>query len=157
MMGALPRPSTGVMYGCDHFYPIRVYLEETDAGQMVYHASYLRFAERARTEMIRSNGLDLRLFMVANNLVITVHSSDIKYIKQGKLDDELIVRTQVKGVSGASVDIVQHIYRIKNNKLGDAIAELAVRLAIVDVNTGRPQRMPTCLNDMLERLRDKKG
>lgn len=156
-MGVLPRPSTGVMHGCDHFYPIRVYLEETDAGQMVYHASYLRFAERARTEMIRANGLDLRLFMVANNLVITVHSSDIKYVKQGKLDDELIVRTQVKGVSGASVDIVQHIYRIKNNNLGDIIAELVVRLAIVDVNTGRPQRMPTCLNDMLERLCDKKG
>ena len=156
MTSAMPRPTSGVMEGIAHLFPVRVYFEETDAGQMVYHANYLKFAERARTEMMRVNGLDHASLMAADNLVFTVHSADVKYLRQAKLDDELVVRTVVKGVGGASMDMGQSVYRTKDGEKGEPVADLKLRLAIVD-QSGKPQRIPARLKEILERLSDEKG
>ena len=156
MTVSLPRPTSGAMDGNTHWFPLRIYYEETDAGQMVYHAAYLKFAERARTEMMRVNGLDHTMLMEAGGLIFTVHSADVRYLRQAKLDDELVVRTLVKGLGGASMDMGQWVYRNNNGELGDAVAELDFRIAIVN-QEGRPRRIPARLKDVLERLRDKKG
>ena len=156
MTVSLPRPTSGAMDGNTHWFPLRIYYEETDAGQMVYHAAYLKFAERARTEMMRVNGLDHTMLMEDGGLIFTVHSADVRYLRQAKLDDELVVRTQVKGLGGASMDMGQRVYRNNNGELGDAVAELDLRIAVVN-QEGRPQRIPARLKDVLERLRDKKG
>lgn len=156
MTTPLPRAAKGVMDGSVHRLPVRVYYEETDAGRMVYHAAYLKFAERARTEMMRLCGLDHITMMEEDGLVFTVHSADIRYKRQAKLDDELIVSTQVAGLSGASMTMAQTVSRIENDALGPTIAELDLKLAVVDM-AGRPVRLPQALKDTLERLRPDKG
>lgn len=153
---SLPRPTSGVMDGNVHWFPLRIYYEETDAGRMVYHAAYLKFAERARTEMMRLNGLDHMTLMEKDGLVFTVHSADIRYLRQAKLDDELVVRTYVRGVGGASMDMGQCVYRNDNGTLAEPIAEVDLRLAIVN-EQGKPQRIPRRLKDVLEDLRDSEG
>ena len=156
MTVAVPRPTSGVMDGKAHLFPIRIYYEETDAGRMVYHAAYLKFAERARTEMMRVNGLDHMSLMESDGLVFTVHSADIRYFNQAKLDDELVVRTHVAGSGGASMDMRQRVYRIERESAGQPIAEVDLRLALVD-ETGRPKRLPGHLKTVLDELRDEKG
>ena len=156
MTVSLPRPTSGAMDGNTHWFPLRIYYEETDAGQMVYHAAYLKFAERARTEMMRINGLSHTMLMEDGGLIFTVHSADVRYLRQARLDDELVVRTQIKGLGGASMDMEQRVYRNNNGELGDAVAELDLRIAVVS-QEGRPQRIPARLKDVLERLHDKKG
>lgn len=156
MTSVLPRPTTGELDGPVHLYPIRVYYEETDAGRMVYHGNYLKFAERARTEMMRVVGLDHIEMIEKHGLVFAVHSADIKYLKQAKLDDELLVQTHVAALGGASMTMRQKINRIGVSDLEDAIADLTLKIAIVD-EAGRPQRLPADLSATLKRLRDEKG
>lgn len=144
------------MDGPVHLYPIRVYYEETDAGRMVYHGNYLKFAERARTEMMRVVGLDHIDMIETHGLVFAVHSADVKYLKQAKLDDELLVQTHVAALGGASMTMRQKINRIGVSGVEDAIADLTLKIAIVD-EAGRPKRLPGDLSATLKRLRDEKG
>ncbi len=144
------------MDGAVHLYPLRVYYEETDAGRMVYHAAYLKFAERARTEMMRVNGLDHIEMIEKFGLVFAVHSAEIRYVQQAKLEDELIVQTSVEAVGGASMTMDQRINLVGDNGIGAAISKVKIKLVIVDEN-GRPQRLPANIKTTLERLRDKKG
>lgn len=153
---SFPRATSGVINDGTHVLPLRVYYEETDAGRMVYHAAYLKFAERAQTEMMRVSGLDHMTMMEQDGLVFTVHSADVRYKRQAKLDDELIVETRVAGVGGASMDMEQRVSRLDNGERGPVIAELDLKLAIVDT-AGRPVRLPQRLKDVLERLREDKG
>ncbi len=152
----LPRPTAGAMDGAVHLYPLRVYYEETDAGRMVYHAAYLKFAERARTEMMRVNGLDHIEMIEKFGLVFAVHSAEIRYLQQAKLEDELIVQTSVGALGGASMTMDQRINLVGDNGIGAAISKLKIKLVIVDEN-GRPQRLPATIKTILERLRDEKG
>ena len=144
------------MDGAVHLYPLRVYYEETDAGRMVYHAAYLKFAERARTEMMRVNGLDHIELIEKFGLVFAVHSAEIRYLQQAKLEDELIVQTSVGALGGASMTMDQRINLVGDNGIGAAISKLKIKLVIVDEN-GRPQRLPATIKTILERLRDEKG
>jgi acyl-CoA thioester hydrolase len=144
------------MDGAVHLYPLRVYYEETDAGRMVYHAAYLKFAERARTEMMRVNGLDHIEMIEKFGLVFAVHSAEIRYLQQAKLEDELIVQTSVGALGGASMTMDQRINLVGDNGIGAAISKLKIKLVIVDEN-GRPQRLPATIKTILERLRDEKG
>lgn len=152
----LPRPTAGAMDGGVHLYPLRVYYEETDAGRMVYHAAYLKFAERARTEMMRVNGLDHIEMIEKYGLVFAVRSADIQYLKQAKLEDELLVQTSVASLGGASMVMDQKINLISDAGLGASVAEVKIKLVIVN-EAGRPQRLPDHIKTALERLRDEKG
>lgn len=144
------------MDGGVHLYPLRVYYEETDAGRMVYHAAYLKFAERARTEMMRVNGLDHIEMIEKYGLVFAVRSADIQYLKQAKLEDELLVQTSVASLGGASMVMDQKINLISDAGLGASVAEVKIKLVIVN-EAGRPQRLPDHIKTALERLRDEKG
>ena len=156
MIVELPRATAGVMDGKVHLYPLRVYYEETDAGRMVYHAAYLKFAERARTEMMRLSGLDHVAMLEKHGLVFAVHSADIQYLRQAKLEDELLVQTHVADIGGASMMMHQNINRVDNDGIAERIADLKIKLVVVRED-GKPQRLPIYLKTALERLRDEKG
>lgn len=155
-MTNLPRATAGAMDGNVHLYPLRVYYEETDAGRMVYHAAYLKFAERARTEMMRVNGLDHTEMIEKFGLVFAVHSAEIRYLRQAKLEDELIVLTTVAALGGASMTMDQRINLVDDEGIGPAISNIKIKLVIVD-EAGRPQRLPSNIKSALECLCEEKG
>src|SRR5205823_3489983 len=86
-----------------HRYRVRVYFEDTDAGGIVYHANYLRFAERARTEAMRDLGIPHAELVAEHNLMFIVHRIKMDYLRPARLDDSIVVETEVVLVGGASV------------------------------------------------------
>ena len=126
-----------------HVYPVRVYYEDTDAGGVVYHSNYLRFAERARTELLREAGIDHVTLMTENGLMFAVRRCEAEYVKPARLDDALEVRTRCVEATGASFWLEQLIQRA-----GETLVELKLRLACLTAD-GRPARLPERLKAML--------
>ncbi len=125
----------------EHVLPIRVYYEDTDAAGIVYYANYLRFAERARTEMIRSLGVEHRHLMAEDGLAFAVRSCAIEYMQPARLDDEIAVRTRIDAVGGATLRATQRVVNIDESRAQSDLVELKIRLACIDKNQ-RPVRMP---------------
>ena len=90
--------------------PVRVYIEDTDAGGIVYYVNYLKFMERARTELLRSYGYDKPAFW-ADNLMFVVHSVAVKYRKPAQLDDQLQVSAHIHKVGRTYFDVAQQVRR----------------------------------------------
>lgn len=126
-----------------HVWPVRVYFEDTDAAGVVYYASYLRFAERARTEMLRSLGYPHSAMMARDGLAFVVQRCEIDYLRPARLDDLLEVRSGPCGLGAARLDLDQRVTRG-----ADLLALLRVRLACV-ADSGRPMRLPAGLRDAL--------
>src|ERR1700728_4759676 len=93
-----------------HRYAIRVYYEDTDAGGVVYHANYLRYAERARTEALRDAGIPHAELVETFGLMFMVHRAEIDYVRPAMLDDLLVVETETTDVGGASIQLRQTVY-----------------------------------------------
>ncbi|MGQ0677070.1 MAG: tol-pal system-associated acyl-CoA thioesterase [Rhodospirillales bacterium] len=130
--------------GCPaHVYPLRVYYEDTDAGGVVYHANYLRFAERARTEMLRQAGVAQAALWNEQGLAFTVRRCEAEFLRPARLDDALEVHTRVLEARGARVAAEQVVKRA-----GDEIARLKLEIACVD-RRGRPARLPPKVGDAL--------
>lgn len=127
-----------------HVMGIRVYYEDTDAGGIVYYANYLKFAERARTELLRSQGIENGELMRQDRVAFAVRECHADYIKPAKLDDALEVKTRVTEISGASLRMTQDVIRD-----GDILVKVNVRLACMDVDTGGPKRLPKIVKDRL--------
>jgi acyl-CoA thioester hydrolase len=120
-----------------HELVVRVYYEDTDAAGIVYHANYLRFAERGRTELLRSLGYDHGRLAGRHGLVFAVVRCEIGFDRPARLDDLLKVRTRVAAIRGARLELAQLVVR------EDAVvARVTVTLAVVDVATMRPGRVP---------------
>jgi acyl-CoA thioester hydrolase len=134
--------------GGEHRLPVRVYYEDTDAAGVVYHANYLRFAERARTEMLRSLGLEHGALSAREGLVFTVRRCVVDYLAPARLDDRLEVRTSLARLGGASVDLEQ---RIANDER--LLVRMDVRLALVSPAL-RAVRLPPLLIEALAPLRN---
>ena len=132
-----------------HVWPVRVYYEDTDAGGAVYHANYLRFAERARSEWLRTMGLDHRRLRAEHGVALAVRDLAIDYRAPARLDDALEVRTRALGFGGAALLSEQTICRG-----GAALAALVARLACVRArgggDDGRPARLPAPLRAAAE-------
>jgi acyl-CoA thioester hydrolase len=124
-------------------WPVRVYYEDTDAGGVVYHASYIRFLERARTEWLRSLGVSLHHVVEEQGLLFAVASLEVRYLKPARLDDLLQVRSSVEIAGGASLLFSQDILR------GDAevLTHATVLVACVDAGSLRPRRIPEDLRE----------
>lgn len=123
--------------------PIRVYIEDTDAGGIVFHAKYLHYMERARTEWVRSCGVGLRAGL-AENISYVVQRLDIHYAVAAKLDDELLVTAEPVAFGRVWMDFRQRVMRATDRKL---LSDSNVRVACVALDTGRPRRLPkTCRN-----------
>ncbi len=129
----------------DCFLPLRVYIEDTDAGGIVYHANYLKFLERARTEFMRDLGyVKPALF---ENLQLVVHEIQIKYRLPAILDDELKITSVLEGMRKASFDMRQSIYR--NDEL---LVDAVVKVACLNASTKRPAAMPAAMYEKLSGL-----
>lgn len=118
-------------------WPVRVYYEDTDASGVVYHASYVRWCERARTEWLRGRGGRQQSLIVDHGLAFTVANLEIDFLRPARLDDELVISVEVEEVRLASVRLRQSVTR------GDQLlARAAVRVGCVDVATFRPRPLP---------------
>jgi acyl-CoA thioester hydrolase len=130
-----------------HRIRIRVYYEDTDAAGIVYHAAYLQFAERARTEMLRCLGFDQASLRARFGLVFTVRRCVIDYRAPAQLDDLLELETGLVRLGGASVDLEQRVLRE-----GRLLTALALRLALLDLDL-HVARLPRELAYVLDQLR----
>lgn len=136
MMIAPPPFTPGYFDGPVHMFRARVYFEDTDLSGIVYHANYLRYMERARSDMLRLAGIDQRAANDAGEGAWAVTDLAIRYRAPAKLDDDLTVISTVEAVRGASVIISQRIQR------GDTIlTEGRVTAAFVSPD-GHPRRQP---------------
>ena len=122
-------------------WPVRVYWEDTDAGGVVYHAGYLRFMERARSEWMRALGVDQMAFKQATGLAFMVRDMHIDFLRPALLDDELSVTVEVKEWRTASILFTQLITKID----GCCLIRASVRVACVDLQRMRPAPIPADL------------
>lgn len=120
-----------------HRWPLRVYYEDTDAAGIVYHASYLKFAERGRTEMLRALGFDHRSLATEHGIVFVVARCVIDFVRPARLDDPLQVTTRPLLVGGARLELEQVVTHEEQR-----IARLVVTLATLDSVHLRPKRLP---------------
>ena len=131
-----------------HRWPIRVYFEDTDAGGIVYHANYLRWAERARTESLRAMNLPNQAMIERHASLLVVRRIEVEYAAPARLDESLFVETRVLAVRGASLDLEQ---RVVDAESGAVRAVLTVGLVCVRVEGMRPAPLP---EPWRSRLRD---
>jgi acyl-CoA thioester hydrolase len=123
-------------------FPIRIYYEDTDAGGIVYHANYLKFAERARTELLRHLGYDHKKVMDEYGLILVVRHIEIDYTAPARLDDLLEVRTESTSIGNTSIGLKQNIYR--GDKL---LADLKVTVVAISKD-GKAMRLPPHLRQI---------
>jgi acyl-CoA thioester hydrolase len=121
---------------------VRVYWEDTDAGGVVYHAGYLRFMERARSEWMRALGVDQMAFKQATGLAFMVRDMQIDFLGPALLDDELSVTVEVKERRAASILFTQTITRATD---GNSLIRAKVRVACVDIQRMRAAPIPADL------------
>jgi acyl-CoA thioester hydrolase len=146
MGGDGPRPADGVMRGRTHLFPLRVYFEDTDVAGIVYYANYLRFIERARSDMLRLIGVDQRAAIEGGEGVYAVAELSVKYRAPAGLGDDLMVATEIEAVRAASVLIHQRVMR------GDELLADARVTAAFLTKDGRPRRQPRAWVQAFERL-----
>ena len=146
MGGDGPKPANGIMRGTTHLFPLRVYFEDTDVAGIVYYANYLRFIERARSDMLRLVGIDQRGALEGGEGVYVVAEVSVKYRAPAKLADDLIVVTEIEKVRAATVLIHQRVMR------GDELLADARVTAAFLTPEGRPRRHPVEWVETFERL-----
>ena len=134
--GAGPAPVSGVVENGVHRFPVRVYFEDTDLSGIVYHANYLRFMERARSDLLRVVGIDQRGAFESGEGVYAVADVQLKYLRPAKLDDDLLIETRCLALGGASVSMGQRIFRGE-----ELLVDAQVRAGFLTPG-GRPRRQP---------------
>ena len=140
-------PYSGRFEAGEHLFALRVYFEDTDAGGVVYHASYLRFMERARSDMMRLAGVDQRLAMERGDGNYVVYEMNIRYRAPVRLDDELLIRSRVGRMRGAQCVVHQRVMRG-----AELVVEADVMVALIG-RDGRPKRQPRGWIETFERLK----
>lgn len=115
-------------------WPVRVYIEDTDAGGIVYYVNYLKFMERARTEFLRHIGFD-HAKMIRQGSMFVIHSANIRYLQPAVLDDELQVTVSLSSIKRSSVTFTQRVLRASSH---DILAETDVRAVCVLKESMKP-------------------
>lgn len=133
----------GRLDGPVHILPVRVYYEDTDAGQVVYHANYLKYCERARTDCLRLLAIHQSAF---DEMGFVVRRMTCDFLKSARLDDLLEVETRFLGLGGARLELDQRVMR-----QGNTLFQALVTVALVD-RAGRPKRLPEFLTARLKTL-----
>lgn len=133
-------------FGAAHRFGVRVYYEDTDAGGVVYHAGYLRFAERARTEMLREHGVAQSQLSREQGIFFVLRRCVADFFAPARLDDELLVTSRLVDLRGASFDLEQAITRD-----GLEMVRLSVKLACISAG-GRAVRLPHEIKRILTEL-----
>lgn len=147
MGDAIDRAYAGAWVGKTHHFALRVYFEDTDVAGIVYYANYLKFMERARSDMLRAAGIDQRAALEAGEGVYAVVEAHIKYRAPGKLDDELLILSELREVRAASALIHQRVMRGP-----ETLADALITAAFLSLD-GRPKRQPRDWVERFERLK----
>lgn len=132
----------GMLNDVCHTLPLRVYYEDTDFSGIVYHANYLRFFERGRTEFIRALGVDQLALHREEGIAFAVRSIQVEFIRPALMDDIIEVETKAGEVRGPSLHLEQTIRR------GEEVLTTA-KVLVVCIRNGRPQRLPESLRTVL--------
>lgn len=127
-------------------WPVRVYYEDTDAAGIVYHANYLRFMERARTEWLRALGFEQDALAVQEGVVFVIVDSALKFVRAARFNDELTVVSTLERLRGASLEFGQHIV----DKAGRSVCQALNAVACVDRHTLAPRRIPATMLRVLK-------
>jgi 4-hydroxybenzoyl-CoA thioesterase len=125
-------------------FKLRVYIEDTDAGGIVYYVNYLKFMERARTEFMRAAGFD-RDFIFNHDLMFVVRDVAVRYRKPAILDDELQATARITSLKGASMCFEQRLLRGE-----EVLASGTITVACVDRSGITPQRIPAAMLEVLK-------
>lgn len=120
-----------------HRFPVRVYYEDTDLGQVVYYANYLRFIERGRSEWLRAAGVDQRRLLEESHLAFVVRRVEADYLRPARFDDRLEVVTALDRAGGSRVVVAQSVERD-----GTTLFTARVTVVCVDLRSMRPHRLP---------------
>ena len=144
-MSDINHPYQGAFVGRTHHFALRVYFEDTDVAGIVYHANYLKFIERARSDMLRAAGIDQRAAIESKEGVYVVAEAHIRYRAPARLDDDLIVLSEVTAVRAASCTIQQRVMRGPQ-----LLAEAEIVAAFLC--EGRPKRQPRAWVETFGRL-----
>jgi acyl-CoA thioester hydrolase len=134
-------------------FPVRVYWEDTDGGGIVYHASYLRFLERGRTEWLRAQGWSQTQLAADSGVVFAVTTMTIDFRRPARLDDVLRVVCEPTAAGAASVTFEQQILRDDAGGGLELLVSATVKVACVGARTLKPQRLPGALAAVLLRVK----
>ncbi len=126
-------------------WPVRIYYEDTDAGGVVFYANYLKFFERARTEMLRAMGYEQDALMINPGIVFAVRSVQIEYLKSARFNELIEVSAEVIYAKRASLTFEQLITRGD-----DVLCTSITRIACLDASTMRPKEIPKILQELLK-------
>ena len=135
-MDERPNPPDGVINGDTHLYAVRAYYEDTDLSGIVYHANYLRWFERARSDLLRRLDIDQRAAIEEGGGAYAVSEINLKYLRPAKLDDDITIHTRCTELKAASCRMHQKAFRGE-----ELLAEAHLRVGFVSPN-GRPIRQP---------------
>ena len=132
-------------------WPVRVYYEDTDAGGVVYHANYIKFMERARTEWLRNLGFEQDELLAREGVIFAVRSVQVDFFLPAKFNDELIVSSQVIKKGKASITIEQEVIKKcqDTNKKDDVLCKGIVKVATLDGVNFKPKAMPEILYNQI--------
>jgi acyl-CoA thioester hydrolase len=134
----------GSFEGKTHVFPLRIYYEDTDAAGLVYFANYLKFTERARTDMLRMLGIGQRDLWNDQGIGFAVVRCDAQFLAPARLDDRLDVHTRVIELRGASLSALQVVRRDRTD-----LVRVRTRLACIEQG-GRAKRLPALVRSSLE-------
>ena len=132
----MPQLPDGTIDGARHLYAVRVYYEDTDLSGIVYHANYLRWFERARSDLLRRLGIDQRAAIEAGEGAYAVSELALRYLRPAKLDDDVLIETRCIEMRAASARMAQRALRG-----GECLVEATLRIGFLDPD-GRPRRQP---------------
>lgn len=130
-------------------FPVRVYYEDTDAGGVVYHAQYLNFFERCRTEWLRQLGYEQDLLRAEDNTLFVVSSLSIDYLQPALFNQQLNVTTEVTDLGASRLKMKQQILRDSDAGNTEILAQGKVTLACLDSSKFRPKRIPLMIRESL--------
>lgn len=133
---AQPNPPDGVIDAARHLYAVRVYYEDTDLSGVVYHANYLRWFERARSDLLRRLGIDQRAAIEAGEGAYAVSEFQLRYLRPARLDDDIVIETRCTEMLAASCRMAQRAIRG-----AETLVEATLRVGFVAPD-GRPRRQP---------------
>ncbi len=141
------QPPSGTIENGKHGYAVRIFYQDTDVSGVVYHANYLHFMERARTEFLRCVGIAQRDMLEADDKTyFAVRDLQISYLKPSYLDDVLNIETSVQELNAASVTMQQQIRRA-----GEVLCTAELRVAVLGAD-GRPRRWPAPWRKIMQDL-----
>ncbi len=145
---SLDQPYAGGFRDGAHVFALRIYFEDTDVGGVVYHANYLRYLERARSDMLRAAGIDQRAAFEAGEGIYAVSEVSIRYRRPAKLDDALVIVSRVGEIRAAACIIHQRVMR------GDEILAEADVTAVFLSPDGKPRRQPRAWIEAFELIKE---